>query len=83
MDKKKNNFIKLNRQKIDHLPRQKRTSIFREDTGISLASRYKLIKKGIRIGKRTIIEPYTGLEGLLDIHSELDIKLAKKIAKLI
>ena len=74
-------FKKLNFSKIDHKPRQNRESIFREDSGIALASRYKLIKKGIRIGKKVKIEPYSGAEGLVDIHNSQDLKIASKIIK--
>ena len=50
--KKQKKYLKLNKSKINFLPRQNRQKIYREDTGISLASRYSLIKKGIRVGKK-------------------------------
>ena len=78
---KKGTFKKLNFSKIDHKPRKNRESIFREDSGIALASRYRLIKKGIRIGKKVKIEPYSGPEGLVDIHDSKDLKIASKIIK--
>ena len=80
---KANNFKKINYSKIDHQPRQTRKCIYREDSGIALASRYKLIKKGIRIGKKVKIEPYSGLEGLVDIHNKQDFKIALEISKII
>tara|TARA_Y100001970_G_scaffold294280_1_gene449702 strand:+ start:8109 stop:8813 length:705 start_codon:yes stop_codon:yes gene_type:complete len=79
----KKKFIKLNKSKVDHLPRQKREVIYREDTGIALASRYKFILKGKRIGPRVKIEPYNDFSGLIDIHNKNDILLANIILKLI
>ena len=80
---KHNKNFRLNKSKIDFLPRQKRQKIFREDTGISLASRYSLIKKGIRVGKKIKIEEYDGIPGLIDIHSKQDILIANKIFRFI
>lgn len=81
--KRQKKFIKLNKSKIDFLPRQKRQEIYREDSGISLASRYSLIRKGIRVGKKIKIEEYEGIEGLIDIHTKQDILIANKVFKIL
>lgn len=78
----KKKFFKINSSSINYLPRQKRQTIFREDTGIALASRYHLIKKGLRVGKKVKVEPYDGIEGLVDIHDKNDLILAKKISSI-
>lgn len=79
----KKKFVKINSSSIDYLPRQKRETVFREDTGIALASRYSLIKKGLRVGKKIKIVPYDGVEGLIDIHNKNDLILANKISSII
>ena len=78
--KKNTNFIKINKEnKIKYLPRQVREPVVREDTGIALASRYNLIKKGLRVGKRVKIEEYSSFEGLVDIHNKKDIQLSNAL----
>ena len=79
----KKKYYKINSSLINYLPRQKRQTIFREDTGIALASRYRLIKKSLRVGKKVKVEPYDGIEGLVDIHDKNDLMLAKKISSII
>ena len=80
--KKQKKYLKLNKSKVNFLPRQNRQKIYREDTGISLASRYSLIKKGIRVGKKIKIEEYQGIAGLVDIHSKQDILIANSFLKI-
>ena len=67
-----------------NLPRQKRESIFRQDCGVDLASRKKILmsKKKLYFNPVKIV-PYSGYEGLLDIHTKDDIILAKYLKKLI
>ena len=65
-------------------PRQKRKPILREDCGIALASRKKVLINKKKLYTNPIkIVPYSGYEGLLDIHSKKDIILAKTLKKLI
>jgi CMP-N-acetylneuraminic acid synthetase len=66
------------------LPRQKRKAIFRQDCGIALASRKKVLINMKKLYVNPIkIVPYSGYEGLLDIHKKKDITLAKYLKKLI
>mgnify|MGYP001159500658 FL=1 len=66
------------------LPRQKRKPILREDCGVSLASRKKVLIKYKQILMKPIkIVPYEGYTGLLDIHEKKDLSLAIAIKKLI
>ena len=65
-------------------PRQKRKPIYREDCGISLASRKKVLIKNKKLYMKPIkIVSYSGYEGLLDIHGKKDISLGKILNKLI
>ncbi|HEY0836373.1 MAG TPA: acylneuraminate cytidylyltransferase family protein [Azospirillum sp.] len=57
-------------------PRQTRTPIFREDTGLACASRASLIKQGRRIGDRVEIIEVTSTESGIDIHDAFDLWLA-------
>ncbi len=77
-ERTKKKFSKINKKsKRDYLPRKIRSEVLREDTGVALASRYSLIKKGIRVGKNVKIEKYQTMHGLVDIHSSNDIRLAQ------
>ena len=74
------NWDKKSRSK----PRQKKKSVFREDTGVALASKSFILKKyKDRIGKRIKIEPYNSISGLIDIHTIQDLRLAKKIKNIL
>ena len=65
-------------------PRQTRKPIYREDCGISLASRKKVLIQNKKLYIRPIkIVSYSGYAGLLDIHSKKDIYLGKILNKLI
>ena len=86
------NFWKKTGKKIKRIsgnsntntPRQKKPPVYREDTGVALASKSIILKKyKKRIGKNVKIEPYENLTGLIDIHTIKDIRLAEKIIKLI
>ena len=58
-------------------PRQIKEPIYREDTGIALATRVNVIKEGKRIGERVEIIPYKQDVDFIDIHSEFDLWLSK------
>jgi len=58
-------------------PRQIKEPVFREDTGIALATKVKVIKKGRRIGKNIEIIPYEQNVDFIDIHNEFDLWLSK------
>ena len=58
-------------------PRQIKEPIYREDTGIALATRVNVIKEGKRIGERVEIIPYEQDVDFIDIHSEFDLWLSK------
>jgi len=65
-------------------PRQKKKIVYREDTGVALASKSSILKKyKERIGKNIKIEPYNSLSGLIDIHTIEDLKLAEQIKGLL
>jgi len=78
------NYKMISPLRESFLPRQKRNPIFREDCGIALASRKKVLINKKKIYENPVkIVPYSGYEGLLDIHSKKDIILAKTLKKLI
>jgi CMP-N,N'-diacetyllegionaminic acid synthase len=62
-------------------PRQIKSYIFREDTGVALATRSKFIRAGERIGKRVTCVPYEDFQYNIDINHIEDLKFAKKIMK--
>ena len=75
---KKNTFIKLNKKKFSYL-RDRSEILLLRGFRVVLASRYYLIKKGLRIGKRVKIEKYKSFHGLIDIHDKKDIKLSSAL----
>jgi len=54
------------------IPRQQREPLYREDTGLALATRSDVILSGNRIGDRVYIVPYDQKVDFIDIHSEFD-----------
>ena len=62
-------------------PRQIKEPVYREDTGIALATRTKVIKEGKRIGNKVEIIPYEQDVDFIDIHKEFDLWLSKIIMK--
>jgi CMP-N-acetylneuraminic acid synthetase len=60
----------------DYLPRQVRTPLYREDTGVALATRTCVIRTGNRIGERVKIISHENLGNFVDIHTEFDLWLA-------
>jgi len=81
---KSNSLKRISDKKSRSKPRQKKKSVFREDTGVALASKSFILKKyKDRIGKRIKIEPYNSISGLIDIHTIQDLRLAKKIKNIL
>ncbi len=82
--KTQKNYKMISPPRESLLPRQKRKPIYREDCGIALASRKKVLINKKKLYENPIkIVAYSGYEGLLDIHSKKDIILAKTLKKLI
>ena len=81
--KKNNTFKKVSSWMKNYTSRQIGNKIYREDTGLALASRSFLWRKGKRIGKKNYFivnnDPYTGI----DIHNIDDLKLANLVMKLL
>lgn len=59
-------------------PRQTRTPLFREDTGLASALRASLIRQGRRTGDRAEVIPIDSTASGIDIHDEFDFYLAEK-----
>lgn len=84
----KNYWIKVNngkpyriiKKKYDSV-RQKKSPIYREDTGLVCATKRKNILKGQRIGGKIAIIPHEYDLGSIDIHNSKQFKLAEKIKK--
>jgi len=74
-------FQPLNDENYSHLPRQEKPMILREDTGLALATRSKVIHGGSRIGKNVKILPYESETNFVDIHSQFDLDLTKVLIK--
>ena len=76
------NFKKISPVLESTLPRQMRKIIYREDCGVSLASRKNvLLKKKKLYADPVSIIPYNSFEGLLDVHSRKDILLGEYLSK--
>lgn len=58
--------------------RQVRKKIYREDTGLTCASRAQLWRDGLRIGDSVELIPNDYSETAIDIHTEFDLFLAEK-----
>ncbi len=76
---KKNQLTRLTLFDERYKPRQIKKSIFREDTGIALATRSKFIRKGERLGKKVKCIPYENPFYNIDINSMEDLKVARKL----
>lgn len=59
-------------------PRQTRTPLFREDTGVASALRSSLIREGRRTGDRAEVIPIDSTASGIDIHDAFDFFLAEK-----
>tara|TARA_A100000164_G_C21758985_1_gene700638 strand:- start:281 stop:955 length:675 start_codon:yes stop_codon:yes gene_type:complete len=73
------NLKRISPSEERYKPRQKKKSVFREDTGIALATRSKFIKIGERIGKKVKCIKYTNPKYSIDINSYDDLNFARKI----
>ena len=71
------NFSPLNPLFNNHDPRQVKRPVYREDTGIALATKAEVIKSGKRIGKNVKIIPYESDTNFVDIHSKFDLSLSE------
>lgn len=69
---------RLNTSKI-YLPRQKKPAIFREDTGLCLATRNKCITYSSRLGKKIKFVINNSKIDMVDIHTIYDLKIAERI----
>ena len=74
------NLKRLNTSKV-YLPRQKKPAIYREDTGLCLATRNKCITFSNRIGKKIKYVINNSEIDMVDIHNKYDLKIAEKIIK--
>ena len=82
--KTKSSYRMISPFKESFLPRQKRKPIFREDCGVALASRTKVLLNKKKLYTHPIkVVAYSGYEGLLDIHSKKDIFLGTSLKKII
>jgi len=80
-EEKNGNFIRISRSSQSALPRQIKNPVFREDTGIALATKSRVVLSGLRIGKNVKIIPYESDFGFIDIHSSFDLQLSNLIKK--
>ena len=74
-------FIRIASDIDSKAPRQLKEPIYREDTGIALATKTHVIESGKRIGKNVEIIPYEQDVDFIDIHSEFELWLSEKIIK--
>lgn len=54
------------------IPRQQREPLYREDTGLALATRSAVILAGNRVGENAYIVPYEQKVDFIDIHTEFE-----------
>ena len=76
--KKSKKILRLSKYEERYLSRQIKKPVLREDTGIALATRARLIKLGERIGKNVKYIGYNNPEFNVDINTLQDLKFAKK-----
>jgi CMP-N,N'-diacetyllegionaminic acid synthase len=74
-----NKYVRIADDIDSGAPRQSKEPLYREDTGIALATRTHVIEEGKRIGKNIEIIPYSQEIDFIDIHSKFDLWLSKKI----
>ena len=79
--KKDNKLTRISPKKTRFLPRQLKSGIYREDTGVALATRAKFLRRGERLGKNLTCIPYTNPIYSIDINTTDDLILARKLAK--
>jgi len=71
---------RINQLKYDTV-RQKKISLYREDTGLVCATRRHIVLKGKRIGGKIKIIPHDYDLGSIDIHNLEQLKFAEQILK--
>ena len=76
---KNGNLKRISPFKERYKPRQLKKPIFREDTGLGLATRSKFIRKGQRIGNKVQCISYSNPLFSLDLNHDMDLKLINKI----
>jgi CMP-N-acetylneuraminic acid synthetase len=74
-----NSYMRLGAEIDYKSPRQLKAPIYREDTGIALATRPHVILANNRIGKNIKIIPYEIDVNFVDIHSQFDIDLSEML----
>ena len=79
--KKNGKFIRLAEDLPYGLPRQEKEPLYREDTGLALATRGKVVMAGKRIGENCQIVQYDQDVSFIDIHSEFDLWLSELIIR--
>ena len=76
----KNNFLRrITPFKERFKPRQTKKPIYREDTGVALATRSKFIRNSERIGKKVKCITYENPKYNIDINNIEDLNLARKL----
>tara|TARA_A100001011_G_scaffold28453_1_gene27648 strand:- start:405 stop:686 length:282 start_codon:yes stop_codon:yes gene_type:complete len=80
---KKNNLRKVLPWMKEYTSRQIAPKLFREDTGIALASRSSIWRKGKRIGKKVKLIQNDFPFSEVDIHDKNDLKIAEEAMKLL
>ena len=61
-------------------PRQLKKPVFREDTGLGIATRSRFIRNGQRVGNRVKCISYTDPLFSFDLNHKSDLKLIKKLS---
>ena len=61
------------------MPRQKKEALYREDTGVALATRAAVVRQGRRLGHNCHVIPYEQDVSFVDIHDDFDMWLAERI----
>jgi CMP-N,N'-diacetyllegionaminic acid synthase len=59
------------------VPRQLKEPLYREDTGLALATRASVIMQGRRLGDRCVVIPHHHPAAFVDIHEEADLHIAE------
>lgn len=78
--KKKGYLSRISSYKDRYKPRQIKQPVFREDTGLGLATRSKFIRKGQRIGNKVKCISYSDPKFSFDLNNILDLRLIRKLA---
>jgi len=77
--KKGGNFVRLADDIPYGVPRQNKEPLYREDTGLALATRASVILEGKRIGENVHILPYEQNVDFIDIHTEFEMWMSEMI----